>query len=61
MDRRCGDGKLWYVGALLEMWVTRNCQAESEAQFVRGKPSLGCFDVYISTTYTEREKGEKPR
>ncbi len=26
-----------------------------------GKLSLCCFDVYIATTYNEREKGEKSR
>jgi hypothetical protein len=34
---------------------------ESEATTLRGKLRLSCFDVYISTTYTEREQGEKSR
>jgi hypothetical protein len=38
-----------------------NVKGESEATILRGKLSFCCYDVYILTTYTEREKGEKSR
>ena len=41
--------------------VLENAGMESEAHLLRGKLSLCCFDVYIATTYPEREKGEKSR
>jgi hypothetical protein len=49
-------GRTGYAAGMLE--ITRE---ESEATALREKLSLCRFDVYISMTYNEREKGEKSR
>jgi hypothetical protein len=38
-------------------YVIENTRGQSKATTLRGKLSLYCFDVSISMTYNEREKG----